>query len=158
MRRLRPREVHSLPPPPPPGHTASTRQAFFSLPWPGPTSQSPDLSPGRLLHSAAPKESWGLGSHVPAGPSVPSSAPLAAAAAAGGPPAAGRCLGPVPVEEETEDTLPWGEGEPVGCAELVERVQGLTGGGGFHGRHGTLPLPSPGSSAPAATGGPWTWC
>lgn len=33
---------------------------------------------------------------------------------------------PVPVEEETEDTLPWGEGEPAGCAEQVERVQGLT--------------------------------
>ena len=139
--------MRSLPPRPPPGHTASTRQAFFSLPWPGPSSQSPDLSPGRLPHSAAPEESWGLGSHIPAGPSVPSSAPLAAAAAARGPPAAGRRLVPVLAEEETEDTLPWGAGEPAGCAEWVERVQGATGGGGFHGGHGTLPLPSLGCSA-----------
>ena len=150
------RSTQPTPTPSPRSHSQHQAGLFFPLPWPGPTSQSPDLSPGRLPDSAAPKESWGLGSHVPAGPSVPSSAPLAAAAAASGPPAAGHCLVPMPVEEETEDTLPWGEGEPAGCAEWVERVQGVTGGGGFHGRHGTLPLPSPGCSAPAAPGGPWT--
>ncbi|XP_022440793.1 fms-related tyrosine kinase 3 ligand isoform X1 [Delphinapterus leucas] len=65
----------------------------------------------RLLHPAAPKESWGLGGHIPAGPAGPSSASLAAAAAARGPPAAGRCLVPALAKEETEDALPWGAEE-----------------------------------------------
>ncbi|XP_059855843.1 fms-related tyrosine kinase 3 ligand isoform X4 [Delphinus delphis] len=65
----------------------------------------------RLLHPAAPEESWGLGGHIPAGPAGPSSASLAAAPAARGPPAAGRCLVPALAKEETEDALPWGAEE-----------------------------------------------
>nr|XP_030729411.1 fms-related tyrosine kinase 3 ligand isoform X3 [Globicephala melas] len=85
----------------------------------------------RLLHPAAPKESWGLGGHIPAGPTGPSSASLAAAPAARGPPAAGRCLVPALAKEETEDALPWGAGRYTGVYKpgesgLLEQAEGTT--------------------------------
>lgn len=91
----------------------SQRQASLpAFPWPSPSPSHPASCLCRLHHPAAPKESWSLGGHRPAGPSGPPPPPVPAAAR--GPPALGCCLVPALATEAAEDAPPRGAGEPAG--------------------------------------------